>query len=347
MTRKVHKLWVLRLLKTVFTLVFAVAMVNYLVDPLWCFGHSFSWNQRQAGFDERLQKANLLTFGGGDYNALLLGSSRTTVIPAEFFTGMNVFNLSVSSMMPIEYNEFIEFAKGQLGHDFDTIVLGIDFYGTNANFRKNENKSADYYFKKINAPLYRWTSLLSTDLLGRSYRNLKNNYKSLDMYYDRENHHVFEKVTAEERTSRTKAQLTFYKDNLYGEDYQAADIYSMFEQLKKNNPNTKFIVYTTPPSVELWRLLLDEGRLPDYQQFISDSVHVFGSVVDFMGINSVSTNPNNYMDAHHFYKETGGDIVRRLLESDLEGVPEDFGRLVTQESLAGYLLQVAEENHFE
>ena len=67
------------------------------------------------------------------YDGVILGSSRTTFINENDFTGLNAFNYAVSSTDPREYDAYIEYAKEQKGS-------GTRVYCTWFRFPWNEQK---------------------------------------------------------------------------------------------------------------------------------------------------------------------------------------------------------------
>ena len=93
-----------------------VGGVNYIVDPLWMFDYSNKFNQKQDGFDERQQKTNYIYFKSqGNFDGILLGSSRATFVNQNDFIDMNIFNYSSNSMQPFEYKGYIARMKFFIG----------------------------------------------------------------------------------------------------------------------------------------------------------------------------------------------------------------------------------------
>ncbi len=120
----------------------------------------------------------------------------------------------------------------------------------------------------------------------------------------------------------------------YNPDYK-----KVLLQLKEKYPDTQFIIFTTPISTPLFQALVEEGRLADYEQWLTDVIDVFGGVYNFMYPNTVTNDITNYFDGHHFYPEVGTMIAHRI-DGTLTGVPEDFGQYVTKENLEDHLRNV-------
>jgi hypothetical protein len=69
-------------------------------------------------------------------------------------------------------------------------------------------------------------------------------------------------------------------------------------------------------------------------------VDVFGEVYDFMGINTITNNPSNYADLHHFYPEFGTLIADRVTGVKNSKLPDDFGIRINKENLEAHLKQI-------
>jgi hypothetical protein len=320
---------------TIFILVFgSTASFIYFMDPMWTFNHKHKWNDVQTVINERQQKTNAIHFQPFDYDSLLIGSSRSTYINQHDFTGMKVYNYAVSNMSVREYNSFIEYAKKERGSEFKTVLIGVDFFKSSLQESKVP-LSLDSYIKQMNSPLYRYKNLVSYDLLKLSKQNFemsKNNQVLEERDYNRNNVANAKKVDPKVLQIQTKAKIAKFKQVFYGKTYQYNPNYkSYLMELKKNNPNTKFIVYTTPISAQLFAALVEERRLPDYKQWLEDITEVFGGVENFMYPNEVSNDITNYFDGHHFYPPVGKMIAHRL-SGVSTGVPKDFGMYMNKDN---------------
>ena len=170
-----------------FVLLLLVGWFVYLMDPYWSFSHSHRFNSLQFASNERVQKSNMVFFGKFNYDTLILGSSRVTFINQNDFKGMRAFNYSFSMALPYEYESYIDFAKQKRGKEFKNIIIGMDFFGSNQNIKKNFN--ADEIFSDINGLVYRYRILFTIDALKNSLENLKRSifHKVGGRSYDRHN----------------------------------------------------------------------------------------------------------------------------------------------------------------
>ncbi|SER70368.1 hypothetical protein SAMN04487944_108111 [Gracilibacillus ureilyticus] len=329
-----YKLFTSVFLVLVIAVLLAIGGFNYWIDPLWTFSHSHENNDVQFVIDERQQKVNQLYYGKSDYDTLLIGSSRTTYIPAEEFTGMDVYNFAASDLSFLEYEAMIDFAKEQKGSEFERIIIGVDFFKSSLK-ESTDPVSLEPYTEKVKEPFYRWKNLLSLDVLEYARKNyrLSQNDQIVDLRnYNRENTAFakhFELGTIEEET---KAKIYKFRQQFYGENYQYnKEMKSVLQHLKEENPDTEFVIFTTPISAPLYRAMIEEGNEAGYERWLDDLVDVFGGVHHFMYPNSVTEDLSNYFDGHHFYPEVGKLIAKRISEENPAEVPEDFGIYLTKE----------------
>lgn len=322
-----YKKWLITALSLILLPLVAIAGFNCYIDPLWNFEHANRYNRIQASFDERQQKTNLVSFGSFDYDTLILGSSRVTYISQYDFVGHRAFNYSVSNMLLDEYYDYVEYAKLKNGHDFDYIIIGLDFYTTNRNL-KREFQEPSVYINKSNEFAYRYKTLLSTDVLKYAWQNFQTSRVGIpqNFAYDRRNVKTLNIVPEKEKASKINATLEKYRRDLYS-NYEYTDVKGILTRLKKSNPHTRFIVFTTPVSQPLFNLMKEEGLLPYYRRWLSDCADAFGEVYNFMGPNSITTNLDNYYDASHIYPRVGTLLAHKITGYPDPNIPADFGGL--------------------
>ena len=318
-----------------------ILIFNYWMDPLWTFSHSHKYNQSQVGFNERQLKTNTMYFNGLEkYNGLLLGSSRTTYINQEDFIGMRIFNLASADMTPYEYKNWINIAKKIKKEDFNYIIIALDFWGSNKNIIKEKihhNKTPQSYLDQSQEVFYRYISLASFNTFKKSKTNLKHNKKPSTIDYTRSNIKNTIIVSADRKKYVSGIQYNNYKKTVYGENYKYDEnLKKLFLELKKENKQTKFIIFTTPISKKLFRLLIKQGNYPDYKKWLADVVDIFDEVYNFMGINDITSNPDNYPDLHHFYPSVGKEIAKTMLTNNKQETTNNFGTVLNKNNLDDY-----------
>jgi len=329
---------------TMFALI-SVGVFNYLMDPLWLFSHKFSFNNIQSSFSERQQKTNLIHFRNvSSHDGVLVGSSRSTFINQNDFTGMRIFNYAVDSMNTFEYKGYIDFFKNNI-KNLDYIIIGADFYNTNTP----KNITAElpkYYIENTQAPLYRLKTLISSDALNYSIRNIKNYFRdSKDNKYNRDNVRYRNKASEEDRLRAYTKNIKRHTSYFVGQEYKYNPQYlSILNAVKNDNPDAKIIIFTSPISADLLVSIIKNGkRLEEYRKWLNDLVDIFGSVYHFMDINSITTNLDNYPDDDHYYPWIGTFVANRVSGKTNDNIPDDFGILLNKCNLDDYLSEFEKE----
>ncbi len=317
-----------------------VGGLNFIVDPLWSFNHANKLNKIQLHFDERQQKTNNVYFNGLDkYDGVLFGSSRTTFINQNDFYNMNIYNYAIDSMFPFEFEEYLKLAKESKGKEFKYIIIGADFYGSKLRtIKRFENPS--HYITNTKSPFYRYRMLLSIDAFKKSINNIKSNLlKQPNQYYTRDNVKTRGKVSEKERVERYTKNLKRHTESFVGDKYKKNKEYiNILKRLKKENPNTRFIVFTSPITADLLVSVIKNGdKIEEFEQWLKEIIEVFGEVHHFMTINSITTNIQNYPDDDHLYPKYMKLLANKLSGKENSNIPEDFGILLNNENIDNYM----------
>ena len=130
-------------------------------------------------------------------------------------------------------------------------------------------------------------------------------------------------------------------DGLREEDFSNLvvdpDYESHLDEIIAVTGESNIIVFTTPISHFRTKLFFERGKSADYGEWLRLLVRKFGKVFHFSDINSVTSNHRKYYsDSYHFYPEVG-DMIVRFIESDGEIRKDDFGVILTSETIDGYL----------
>ncbi|WP_418179816.1 hypothetical protein ACNSOO_05035 [Aliarcobacter lanthieri] len=329
---------------SIFIIISFIGIVNYIVDPLWLFNHSNKLNQKQGSYDERQLKTNYLYFKiKGNFDGILLGSSRATYVNQNDFENMNIFNYSAGAMMPFEYKGFIDFAKKLKGEDLKYIIIGSDFFGTNEIDEKSR-LSPEYYINNVlNNSRYKF--LFSIDTFKKSINNIRYSLKGREMYYDREAIKYRNKISEEEvlknysNSIKEQVKILSYPNYKYNENY-----INILKTIKNENSNTKFIIYTSAVTSDLLVSIIKNGkRWDEYKRWLYELIEVFGEVNHFMTINSITKNLENYFDDNHAYPSTLKLIANKLAKVENKDFPEDFEILLTKDNVDKYLENFKEQ----
>ncbi|WP_457747981.1 hypothetical protein [Sulfurimonas sp.] len=317
-----------------------VGGINYIMDPLWTFSHKYNFNNIQKGFDERQQKTNYVNFKSmNQYKGILLGSSRTTHINQNDFGNMKIFNYASSSMRPYEYKGYIDFFKKKKQGELNYVIIGADFYGI-CNPIDVKFKKPEFYIDKAQSFMYRYKMLFSIGAIKNSLRNYKIFYTGAHQYYDRDNIKYAEKVSEKERFERYTKNLKRHTESFMSPKYEYnSNLISIYTSLKKNNPNTKIILFTSPITADLLVSIIKNGdKLEEYKQWLKNMVDIFGEVYQFMDINSITTNLDNYPDDDHFYDNVAQMVANKIAGIENKNIPNDFGILLNSSNIDKYLI---------
>ncbi len=312
--------------------ILGVAIVNFVVDPFCFFGPSNNLVTRKFLFDERTQKTNYVMHSTGQYDGLLLGSSRTAFVDPTTFTSGTFFNYAASGMLPREYEGFIQLFRKW--NTIKTVVIGFDFFATNVNQGAYNPKQAHFYESQASyRDLLNYKGLhYSRVSFSCSIRGETCDERSYTQVFTR----TWNRWVPSERARRLEIQLKQYATTYYGSNFEFDNsLQENLRQLRYKNPGIKFIAFTTPDSAELFKLMIDQGLSSEYVRWIETLYQHFDEVYDFMGVSSVTSNEVNYLDAHHFSPRVGDWIVRRI-EGSATGIPPNFGVKITREELENY-----------
>jgi hypothetical protein len=344
-TDMTYKRWAISFLSLMLILLLGIGGFNYWMDPMWMFGGGHQFNDVQDTINERQQKTNRIKFQPFSPNTLLVGSSRSTYINQYEFEGMDVYNYSVANMSVHEYESYIQFAKENSEREIKTVIIGLDFF--KSSLAESRAKLSIYpYASTLDKPFLRWKNLLTYDLTRYSYYNFIASIKNEPEFvrtYDRKNVATTFRLTEEEAAEELQKKIEKFTETFYGEYQYNPNYKQIMQNLIDKNPNTKFIIYTTPISEPLFQALIDSGAYPHYEKWLRELVEVFGDVYNFMDINTVTKDTTNYFDGHHFYPEVGTLIAHRMSMQDPPDVPEDFGKKITAENIDEYLENLKEK----
>lgn len=316
-----------------------ISITNYLADPLWLFSNQNKFNEKQDGFDERQQRTNYIYFKSeGKFDGILLGSSRATFVNQNDFVNMNIFNYSSNSMHAFEYKEYIDFAKKVKGEDLKYIIIGSDFYNTAIPKDVKFNKP-NFYINNTTSSFYKYKMLFSYDLYLRSQEQIKKSTNNKSMYYDRNNVKYQHKVSEEERKKRYDITLKKHVQYFSYPNYELNNDYAnILKIIKKENPNTKFIIYTSAVTADLLASIIkNANRWEDYKKWLYELIEVFGEVHHFMDINSITKNLENYPDDDHAYPFVLKLLANKISNFENKEIPEDFGIVLTKDNIEKYL----------
>lgn len=327
-----------------------VGSLNYIVDPVWFFSHSYRFNNLQAGFNERLQKSVYLTYlDGFKYDGVLLGSSRSTYYNSADFQNKKIFNYAVSGIYPHEYNGLIEYFKRATDQPkLEYIILGLDFYGSQEH-KKSDSRLDSTFHELEDKNTFMFKTLFNLNTFGYSLKNLKRwiSNKTGGRSYTRENFVVVDKVPEKKVKSKTLNKIKRYYSGYetYNENYT-----KILTELKVNNPDSMFVIYTTPLAKPfLDKIMQNDQLFQHYTRWIKDIIDVYGEIYFFTQYGDFSCQYATYSrDGDHYYPFIGKYILNVISGAKTSENYEDTYTMLNKKNIDQFIeILVANKDNME
>jgi hypothetical protein len=304
-----HRAYVLHVLAAWGMLVLGAFSLNWMVDPLWYRGGN-QLSDVNFAFNEREAKLNHLLRHPGDYDCLIFGSSRSTLLQADSVPGHRCFNLSFSGGQVEEFIAFAEYLKWA-GMRPRLLIVGVDDFNLQQGQREPLSIPAHVTGKRLPQPA--WKVYLTADSLVFTLRTLFDD-SPLTRYYtselecairdDAPHFHPQRSLQAEGRR-RTERNP------------QAAPAYSLrnavlYEKLHRIFPSARRVAYVPP--VSAWHIAeLDrEGRLAGYLASMFAVSRHFPEFWDFSIPSGRTWRTDNTYDGSHYDVPTNRLIAETM-----------------------------------
>lgn len=296
---KLHKKYLLTLFKIVFFVVFLMFLINILIDPLWYFYGNKLFNENYS-FNERFSKVNQYLKKSQEYDCVLFGSSRVTLLNSNDINEYNCFNFSFSDGTPNEYVEYAKYVK-KYGGNLNRAIVGIDM-----RFFSRENKETFVpdFVKSLDYPPNFIKSYLSLNSIDFSIRTLFRNAPQYRYY----NAQLIGDVLPGTKGYQPPPCFTLEG---FGIPYNPDKI-QYLEDIKSILQAKSFTGYVAPISAWDMMPLLEDGQLDSYLYLVYTLAKTFDQFYDF-SIPSVMTErtDNNY-DGHHYTPRANNVVIEAL-----------------------------------
>jgi len=301
-------------------------------------------------------------------NILMMGSSRIGSIHPKYlekYTNGRIYNLSLGGSHISEqyyYSKyFIE------NYDISTIVLALDFQSF---FRLEDSHYQESHFdiNRLNNKFYfndyilgaigkkalvdSWDTLL--DSIKKPDENDVNykygwvtenevNYDNGWVTYYR-NYRDFKKQGIVVVKKRIRQKLESYaKHSLKDSKSVTNDILDnnitylnkLIELCNQNNITLKMSIF--PTHAKHIDLIYTRGFGDSFEYWKTNVVKI-ADIYDFSGRNTITNNPENYMDSSHINSNVGSVIFARMFNDDSITIPKDFGILLNKENIHSFLI---------
>lgn len=306
-------------LKTYFRVLLVILLtigcINFVVDPLW-YGKGNQLTGKNPPWNERISKTNLFLQTKQEYNCLILGTSRTTILNSAWLKNHHCFNYSVSGG---KLEEIVNYAKYAQEKGMDPVQIYQEIEPDSFNRR-----SKPRFFDEVTDPMPIFQAyLFSFNTFLLSVRTLVGWY-SQARYYNRN----FQ-VELSEDVPRYKPKFSVENEDNKGCDPERTQF---FRTLKQTFPNAKFVGFVAP--ISPWRTYntrYANGLLNCQLAETYTVAQIFDAIYDFAIPSEVTIDFKNTYDGNHYQS-----AVFQQIAEVLEERRSDFGLKVNDYSLADY-----------
>ncbi len=297
--------------------------LNILVDPLWFIGGT-KIGKKNFAFNERLSKVNLFLNNQQNYDCIVFGSSRTTLLNAQKILGNSCFNFSFSGGRIEEFIEYGKYIK-RFGTHPKLVVVGVDEF----NFSETRETPPIPFITNFTTPPNIIEKYLSIDVLWFSLKSLANANPLLRYY-------------SENFEARQENNLPRYQPNRENNKWEnftiQKDNISGYQELKEIFPDAYFLGFSNP--ISSWELLEIErkGQLTLYLKTLSRVSKNFDGFWDFSFPSKQTQRLDNTFDGTHYNLPTYDRIA-----TVLNGDQTNMGISLIGMSEADYITQFKRE----
>jgi hypothetical protein len=305
------------LLGTAVVIVAACFTVNCLVDPLWYLRGNVLTEINHA-FNERLAKLIRFLPRMNDYDCMIFGTSRASLLPEERAEGYRCFNMAVSDGQASEYLLYADYLK-QRGFAPRLIIVDIkraEFLGPPLPTEVPD------FVRTGDSPPSIFATYLSLDALDFSIRTLRGDAPH-HRYYDKDF-----RSRLEVRSKRhyynpaVPIQPSPPPNDVHPERAEA------YIQLRQKFPTARAIAYLPPESA--WRIAafsLTDG-FDAYLGAIGKIAAAYDQFLDFSVPSplTLSKDPKDTYDGSHYSRKANEPVLAALLANREEAAIDWRGR---------------------
>jgi len=274
-------------------------------------------------------------------NTLMFGGSRMHYLSTQDvkkYTQDKVYNVGLSDASLEEQYYFLKFAVDNF--DIKHVIIALNLYPFSETTRTYGYKDFDKeVFKEGFTLKKQMTYYIGVPLIKRIKE-----YQSADylepLYimgavsnYNQER--IIKSDSWEEREKRSLNQYNMiYKEYLSWGTTQLKIYKKMVRLCQDNKIDLK--VFTTGVYASQFMLLQDLNKMDMYYKWKKELAKIV-EYYDFMYLNSVTTDNQNYIDTSHMRQDKGHLYFAKIFNDKSVNVPKDFGVLVTKGSVDQYI----------
>lgn len=300
---------------------------NAAVDPLWFYGGNHLGTVNFA-FNERISKANRIAGHERDYDCVIFGDSRVTLLPEGKIEGYRCYNFAFSSGTVQEFVDYAHWLKAR-GFAPKLVVVGLSA----GDFRAvTSPRNTPDFVRELRNPPSAFISYLSLDVLGMSWRTLFGQ-SPVDRLYDRNF-----RCRAAFPDHRYDPRVPI-RDLMTGPFDNRAPI-ALYRELHEVFPGARYVGYASPLSAWAIEKYAEVGWLESYTGAIHDASAIFERFLDYSVPSPMTVDPGATYDGTH-YKETSNEVIAANLVDGAPGAALDLKEMTAKEMLAAYRSRLA------
>ncbi len=333
------------ILASALTFVLLLVLTNLVIDPFYIFRTPFFKIQYQV--NDRYAKISFLKRHWGQYNGLIMGSSRMFFTePAmldRYIPGARFYNFSTLGATTYEHMLHIKYLLSN-GYPLKHLYIGLDVEAALDLKAHNDSDSLVMLHPDIsgkNPITFYWSFLTILPEKDIKQKLRKNFYNDNPRDYAIEIDGALHSKKTVEGSANLPQHLFALPDKLgVGK--------------VKNSPAMEDSLKALQDIVDLCRqynvnltIFASPFHISAVPTFVSDNYYVFlkrlasiTSFWDFGGYNSVTANNMDYMDPSHYTPAVSRLIAARIFGDKSTPVPRDFGVLATRENIDNHLKEL-------
>jgi len=296
------------LLATVGLILAACFVVNCLVDPLWYLrgnvltGINYPFNERLATIIRFLPRSQ-------DYDCLIIGTSRSSLLPEEKIEGYRCYNLSISDGQAPEYLLYAKYLR-ERGYRPRLMIVDVK----RAEFLGPEQPAeVPDFVRSGSSPPSIFASYLSADALDFSIRTLRG---------DAPHHRYYDANFRAELEVRSKRHRYDPKGPIKPAPPPSdvhAERAAAYVELRRLFPEARAIGYIPPESA--WRIAAFSltGQLDTYLAAIGQIAAAYDEFLDFSIPSALTQSKEGTYDGSHYSRAVNARVLEGLManQSDI------------------------------
>ncbi|MCT7964364.1 hypothetical protein NG791_27170 [Laspinema sp. D1] len=341
----------------------SISLFNIAVDPYAVFNSPIrlGLNQVKPEKDRQVRMFKAIEVIRIQPKMVFIGSSRTefgldTAHPA--VSGVKPgYNLGITGANIYEARRYFEHAIAN-NTNLQKAVIGVDFF----MFGKHKKNQVDFSENRLLISHItredKLNSIFSLPVIRGSLKTIKVNQSSGDSvghfypdgrrnpnYYIQD---IYEGRQGVDIIQKLLRNNDFFQAKKRGEPYEIShleEVKNIVNLCDKHQIECSFFI--SPSHVTHWESIRLSGAWEGFEEWKRQLAQIT-TVWDFSGYHSITTEPlssamKNYIDSSHYRKEIGDLVLNRIFQYNQEIVPEDFGVLLTPETVENHLKQIRED----